>query len=191
MLHKVRHKYQQHKLKRAQKREARQRQLELIRNNPSAFDEAVISWIAPETVRHQHGPVWKVIMGLIVLAFIGGGIYYGAWTFSLAMGAFVLAYYVIHLDHPKAVEIKISEIGIKIGYRKYSYSQIRAFWLIYDPPFVQTLNIRVSGQYVSDLTIQLGSGSPAAVREFLIGKIPELEGQSEKLGDIFLRLFKI
>lgn len=184
MFHKIHHKYQQHKLK-------RRRQLDLIRNAHSAFDEALIAWIAPETIRHERGPVWKIVMSIVVLALIGGGIYYGAWTFSLAIGAFVSAYYLIHLEHPKAIEIKISDIGIKIGYRKYTYSQIKAFWLIYDPPFVQTLNIRITGQYISDITIQLGDQSPATIREFLVTKIPELEGQSEKLSDILLRLFKI
>lgn len=191
MLRKIRHKYQQHRLKKAQKREERRRQMDLIRNVPTAYDEALISWIAPETIRHERGPIWKIVMSIVVLALIGGGIYYDAWTFSLAIGAFVSAYYLIHLEHPKAIEIKISDIGIKIGYRKYTYSQIKAFWLIYDPPFVQTLNIRVTGQYISDITIQLGDQSPATIREFLMTKIPELEGQSEKLSDIFLRLFKI
>lgn len=191
MLHKIKQKYQQHKLKRAQKREEKRRIMDMIRNIPSAYDEALISWIAPETIRHERGPIWKVVMSIVVLALIGGGIYYGAWTFSLAISAFILAYYLIHLEHPKAIEIKISDIGIKIGYRRFTYSQIKAFWLIYDPPFVQTLNIRVAGHYVSDITIQLGDQSPATIREFLMTKIPELEGQSEKLSDIFLRLFKI
>lgn len=191
MLHKIKTKYQQHRLKKAQKREERKRQIDQIRNTPSAYDDAHISWIAAEAIIHERGPVWKVVAGIVVFLSIIGGIYYGAWTFSLAVAAFAIAYSLIHLQHPRAVEIKISDIGIKVGYRKYAYSQVRAFWLLYDPPYVQNLNIRVSGQIVDDITIQLGNQSPAEVREFLMTKIPELEGQTEKLSDIFLRLFKI
>ena len=91
MLHKIKTKYQQHRLRKAQKREDRKRQIDQIRNTPSAFDAARISWIAPETVIHQRGPVWKIVMGIVILLAIIGGIYYGAWTFSLAIAAFATA----------------------------------------------------------------------------------------------------
>ncbi len=184
MLHKIKTKYQEHRLKRA-------RQLEQIRNTPSAYDEAHISWIAYEAVYHQRGTIWKVVMGIVILLAIVGGIYYDAWTFSLAVAALAVTYSLVHLEHPRAVEIKISDIGIRVGYRKYSYSQIRAFWILYDPPYVQTMNIRVNGKVIDDITIQLGNQSPAEVRDFFMTKIPELEGQTEKLSDILLKLFKI
>ena len=72
-------------------------------------------------------------------------------TFSFAIIAFVVAYYFAHLEHPKDVEVKISNIGIKVGGRKYPYSRIKAFWLIYEPPYIKTLNIRVSEELVSDI----------------------------------------
>lgn len=191
MFQKIKTKYQQHKFRRAQKREERKRRIDFIKSVPTAYDHAKIAWIAPETIIHQRGPIWKIVTGLLVLAVIAWGIYSGAWTFSLAIGVFAIAYYIIHLEHPKAIEIKISEIGIKVGYRKFSYSQIKAFWILYDPPYVQTLSIRVHGQITDDITIQLYDQSPAEIREFLMTKIPEMEGQTEKLSDIFLRLFKI
>lgn len=191
MLAKIKAKYQEHRLRKAQKREERKRHIDLIKNSPSAYDEALIYWVAPETVIHVRGPLWKTVMGILVIAVVAWGIYDGSWTFSLVIGTFAIAHYLIHLEHPKATEIKISDIGIKVGTRKYSYSQIKAFWIIYEPPYVQTLNIRVQGKVNDDITIQLWHQSPSTVREFLMGKIPELEGQSEKLSDIFLRLFKI
>ncbi len=181
MFTKIKAKYHQH----------RKRQRDLIRNSPSAFDKALISWIAPETIIHQRGPIWKTLMSILVIGVVAWGIYDGSWSVSLVVGTFAIVHYIIHLEHPKATEIKISDIGIKVGTRKYSYSQIKFFWLIYEPPYVQTLNIRVEGNVLDDITIQLWNQSPAVIREFLMGKIPELEGQSEKLSDIFLRLFKI
>lgn len=191
MLHKIKEKYKQHRLRRAQKREERKRQTEFVRNMPSAYDDAVFSWVAPEAIMHERGPVWKILMSLAVLSVIAWGIYSGAWTFSLVIGVFALAYYLIHLEHPKAIEIKISDMGIKLGYRKFAYSQIKAFWILYDPPYVQTLNIRVHGRVIEDITIFLYVDNPAPIREYLMSKIPELEGQSEKLSDVLLRLFKI
>lgn len=191
MLKKIKIKYQAHKLNRAQKKEAKIQRKHLLRNAPSAFDEAIFSWVAPETIQHQRGTTWKIIASIVALSAMLLGIYLGAWSFSLAIATFIGAYYLINLEHPKDVEVKISEIGIKVGSRKYSFSKIKAFWLIYNPPYTQTLNIRVSGEFLVDITIQLGGHSPAPVREYLMAKIPEMEGQSEKLSDLILRLLKI
>ncbi|MDA1061128.1 MAG: hypothetical protein O3B47_05045 [bacterium] len=169
----------------------KKREKHILRNAPSAYDEAVLSWIAPETIKHERGTVWKVIIGLLIIGTAIWGILNNAWTFSLVIVVFSVTYYLAHLEHPKHVEIKISNIGIKVGGRKYPYNRVRAFWLIYDPPYVRTLNIRVSGDIATDITIQLDRQNPSELREFLMDKIPEMEGQSEKLSDILLRLLKI
>lgn len=185
MLKKIRHHYQKHKLKRA-------RQREYIRNFPSAYDEAVIQWIAPESARYQRGPIWKTLVSLVILGTITWGIFHEAWTFSAAIAAFVLAYSLSHYrKEPKDVSIKISDIGIKIGSKKFSYTHVKAFWILYEPPYISTLNLRVVGDIVSDISIQLNGQNPSEIREFLIGKIPEMEGQHEKLSDLLLRLLKL
>ncbi|MEK7547661.1 MAG: hypothetical protein AAB540_02095, partial [Patescibacteria group bacterium] len=169
----------------------RKEHLHMIHNAPSEYDKAVISWIAPEMIRHDRGIVWKILVSLISATIIAGGIVYNSWTFSLAVAAFIVVYYLMNLEHPKDVEIKLSEIGIKVGTRKYPFSRIRFFWIIYEHPYVKTLNLRIVGELVADITIQLNHQNSSEVRNFLIEHIPELEGQSEKITDIFLRLFKI
>lgn len=162
-----------------------------ILNAPSAFDNALLSWIAPEVVRHQRGAAWKTIA---ILIFVLGSIFaflYDSWTFGLAILACGTVYYLEHLEHPKEVEVKISEMGIKVGSRKYSYGKIKSFWIVYEPPYVATLNIRVIGHYPGIVNIQLDGQDPSEVREILISRIPELSGQSEALSDIFIRIFKI
>ncbi len=177
------------KLKR--KRAERKKKHYILKNAPSAYDKAILSWIAPETIRHERGILWKIITTIVLISAIIANFYYDNPTFAVAIIALVLVYYLAHLEHPKDVEIKISNIGIKVGSRKYPYSRIKAFWLIYEPPYTKTLNIRVSGEVISDITIQLDGQSPSPVRELLIEKIPELEGETEKISDILFRLFKI
>lgn len=162
-----------------------------ILNAPSAFDDVAITWIAPEVVRHERGTVWKTIAALLVVLGAIAAFMYSSWSFGLAILACAVAYFLEHLEHPKYVDVKISEIGIKAGTRAYPYSKIKSFWIIYEPPYVSTLNLRVVGQYPGNITIQLDGQDPAAVREYLMSKIPELPGQSESLSDIFIRIFKI
>lgn len=191
VIHKIKTKIREHRarraLKKAQKREARHR----IHNEPSAFDHAVISWTAPEYIKHEKSLFWKVCAVTFVAVFAAFGLMENAWTFSLAIIVFGVTYFIVHLEHPKRVEIKISPIGIKFGNRKYSYGKIKAFWIIYSPPHIKTLNIRVHGEFLTDISIQLDGQNPALVREYLLSKIPEMEGKTESLGDAILRLLKI
>ncbi len=162
-----------------------------INDLPTAYDEALLKWDGPETLHHNRGTAWKVVMGLLLIGMITYGILTNAWTFSLVIAVFAVVYYLHNREHPKDVEVKISNIGIKVGNRKYPYSRIRAYWFIYEPPFVSTLNIRVDGELVNDIKIQLHDQNPGPVRQLLSQHLPELEGQTEKMSDIFFRLFKI
>ncbi|MFA6992501.1 MAG: hypothetical protein WC269_04465 [Candidatus Gracilibacteria bacterium] len=196
MLNKIKHKVKQHRekraLKKAQKREAHGRHgTELSHEHASAYDNAVIHWTAPEYIRHERGLLWKVAAATVISLLMVFAVMEDSLTFSLAIIAFAATYYLVHLEHPKRVEVKLSNIGIKVGKRMYSYGKIKAFWICYMPPHVKTLNIHVDGGLVNDITIQLDGQNPSDVREFLLTKIPELEGKSESLGDAILRILKI
>ena len=173
-------------------KENRKTKKEFIQNIPSAYDKAKISWVAPEYMRYERGIVWKVGAVLSLIVAVGLGIFLDAWTFSVAITAFAVAYYVIHLtEEPKDQEVVLSKIGVKVGNRKYPFSQIKAFWIIYEPPFTKMLFIRLNEGLLRDIEIQMSGIEPSEIREFLIEKIPELEGQKEPLGDILLKIFKI
>ncbi len=157
----------------------------------NAFDDAVIAWVAPEAIRHERGKVWKMVMLAIIIGFVVWGIMSQALTFSIAVIVFAVVYYFVGMNSPKDVEVKISQVGIKVGDRRYSYSIVKAFWINYEPPYTKTLNIRIKNNINCDVTIQLNEQNPAPIREFLMKKMPELENQNEKLTDILARIFKI
>lgn len=184
MIKKIKKLHHHYKHKRAERRKAR----ELA---PTAFDHSVITWTAPEHYQHNRGIIWKIVMTVLTLGAIVFGIYYDAWTFSLAIGTFAFVYVLVNFEHPKEVDVQISSVGIKVGGRKYPFSRIRAFWFVYEPPMVKTLNIRVDGELIADIVIQLGDQHPEEVRDYLIKKIPELSGKHESLTEIFLRLLKL
>lgn len=184
MIKKIKGKIQDRKFKKAREREQKA-------INPSAYDNAVIGWIAPEYLRLERGIFTKLFYALVLATTAVFGILYDSWTFSLAILVFAFVYYIIHLEHPKNVEVKISNIGIKAGNRQYPYGRIKGFWIVYEPPYLQTLNIRVEGDILYDITIQLNGQDPAEVREYLLSKIPEFEGKGESPLDALLRFFKI
>jgi hypothetical protein len=191
MLSKLKEKYHQHKLHRAQKKEARHQLMHEIKNAPSYYDDAAFSWVAPEYVMHDRGWIWKISMVSVVALVAILSLYFQAWSFALVVVVFAAVYALVHLQHPRNVEIKISEVGIKVGYKKYNFTKIRAFWFVYEPPYVETLNLRVEGNFTGEITIQLAGMDPAPIRDFLLNKIPEMEGKTESFSDVLIRLFKI
>lgn len=157
----------------------------------TAYDNAVISWITPEYILHEKGRLWTIIAVITVIIAAILGILTDGWTFSLAVVVFAVVYYILHIEHPKDLEVKISEFGIKIGAKIYSFNNIKAFWIIYEPPYVKTLTIQVKGEWLSEVVIQLNGEDPSKVRQFLGGKLPELKDKAEAFSDVLLRIFKI
>lgn len=184
MIKKLKEKFKQRKIRIA-------KQKEHIENQPSAYDNASISWTAPEHIKHNRGKLWKVIVAALLIAAIVTGVAHQAWTFSLAIVAFAVAYYLINKEPTKNVEVSISDIGIKVGKRKYPFTRIKSFWLIYEPPYTKALYVKVDGEWVVDIQIQLNKQDPSEVREFLIEKVPEREGHNQSLTELFARILKI
>jgi Ca2+-dependent lipid-binding protein len=174
-----------------QKQEEQKKLREQMQSQPSAFDDAIISWVAPESMKHERGKTWRMVMLGAVIVFAIGGIIYNAITFSLAIITFAFVYYLLMMENPKDIEIKISNVGIKVGGRRYSYGEIKAFWIIYEPPHFKTLNLKIQNNINSDVVIQLNDQNPAEVRDFLIKRIPEMQGGKENFSEILARIFKI
>ncbi|MBT3865227.1 hypothetical protein HOE67_03785 [Candidatus Peregrinibacteria bacterium] len=175
------------KLQKALKKEARN----LEKETNTIYDEAILSWSAPEYMKHKKGTIWYAAF---VILFIGGAILayiFDAWSFALVLAVFVVTYLVVDRKNPKKVKVILSNLGIKVGKRIYQYNRIQAFWINYAPPFVRTLNIRVHGEYMVDIEIQLDKQNPSHVHQFLSQKVPELEGKKEGLISIFSRIFKL
>lgn len=175
------------KLHKALKKEAKS----LMTRTDTAYDKPVISWTAPEYVKFKKGILWYLIFATI---FLGGAVLayiYGSWTFSLVLLAFCASYLIFDQKKPKNVKVILSDVGIKVGNRIYQYGRIRTFWIIYNPPFAKTLNIRVHSDFLVDIEIQLGDQDPGEVHRFLSRKLPELEGKTESVSKHFERLFKL
>ena len=58
------------------------------------------------------------------------------------------------------LRIKITQLGIYVEDQFYPYNMINSFWLVYQPPFVRTLNLRLVGKTTSRLVIQMDTKTP-------------------------------
>ena len=156
-----------------------------------AYHDVMISWRAPEYIKIKKSYTWFVIASLMTILLVVYSLKEGSWSFAMAVMAAAIAYGVYVRQKPKNVEIVVSEMGIKIGKYKIPYSHMRVFWIVYHPPFIQTLNIRTVDAFTPDIAIQLGEQSPVKVREYMVKQVPEWEGKHENFIDSLARLLKL
>lgn len=153
--------------------------------------EPVFSWSALEYVQYERSKQWYIVAGIVLALTIIFSVITGNWTLAIAAVVFAGVYEYTQRQHPpKRIDIKITDLGIHVGHMFFPYSHIKAFWMHYGHG-VKTLNIRVHKRIYSDVVIQLDRQDPAAIREYLMGQIPEWEGKHERLADVVTRLLRL
>lgn len=159
--------------------------------NQGAFDKFLISWPAPEYTHHEKSIWWFAIAAVIVLLLAYYGLRTNGWTFSVAILVFAGTYYLVARQKPPVVEVKISNIGVKIGHHVFPYNHLKNFWIVYDPPFVNKLYLRSSSKLKPDVFVSLDGAEVHEVRKILREHLDELSGKHEPFSDSLVRLFKL
>ena len=156
------------------------------------FDKPAFSWIAPELLQRPKTVKWWVIAGIILVVAVIVEALVSNWTMLMATVVFGLVYTYLHMFHPPLyVKINISELGVKLGHKRILYEEIECFWIIYNPPQVKQLYIRIKDKLITDLVIELEDQNPEAIRRFLEQYLVEVIGKRENFTDVLLRMLKL
>lgn len=153
--------------------------------------QLLLFWKAPEFINHERSFKWFLGAGTLVLMLIVYAIISGSATMAIAFVVLAGVYYITHNQEPKIVDIHVTDLGIYVDETFYPYNQINSFWIVYHPPVVQTLNLRLSGKAGQKVVIQLDRQNPAELKNVLSEYIPEIEGQGESTIDSFIRLLRL
>lgn len=156
-----------------------------------AFDQALISWKAAEYLRTPKGWLWYLIAGSINLALLAYAWWTASWTMGIVFVVLPIVFLLEHSKKPKQVEVRISAYGIQFGQIKLAYSQIRAFWILHEPPYVDELHLATENRLHPEVTIPLMGVDPTLLRQYLVTQIPEREGQKQSLLDILVRFLRL
>ena len=156
------------------------------------FDKAVFSWIAPEYHQHPKSVQWWLWAAIVLFVAVIIEAATGNWSMLIASLVFGFVYWYSHEHHPpRHTKINISELGVKVGHAQIPYANISAFWIIYDPPYVKKLYLRVNDRLFPDIVLELEQQDPEAIRSYLEQYLPEITGVKEHLSDIILRIIKL
>jgi len=160
-------------------------------NQKKDFGREVISWQAPEFAEHNRGKWWIFCMTIIAISLIIYGILAESVIFSIVIILLVGVFFLTHNQKPKIVKIALTNTGIIFANRFFPFEDIRTFWIIYNPPEIKTLNLRMNRGVFKEIAIQLGDRDAAEIRAFLSTEIPEWKNRKETLSEILIRVLKL
>lgn len=156
------------------------------------FGQVVLNWQALDYPRYHKTYRWYVIAGVVMLTIVVYGLLTEAVTMSIAFIVLAGLYFLVHRKHSTLMSHSLTTMGIRVNNVFYAYSDIEAFYIVFDPPHVQTLNIILKKNVNKEKVIQLDNIDPADVREVLLNRgVDEMEGQKESLTSLFSRLLKL
>ncbi len=152
-------------------------------------DEDVLhEWTMQEYDQPERKTRWFVTVGIISGILIFYGLVKGNFLFSLIiMLFFIVLFLQSHQRSPK-VPFVITPVGVVIGNRLYEYAELKAFYIIYQPPAIKMLYLETTGALMPILRIALMDQDPLVIRETLMQFLPENpDAESEPGGDKFGR----
>ena len=125
------------------------------------------NWKIKEYERHDRGRLWFVLMFLLGFVLVLVGLFTQNFLFSLIIILFGIILFLQSHQDPHEVDFAISELGVVIGSRFYSYNEFEHFYLIYNPPSVKTLFLETNSFFRPLIRIPLLDVNPVEVRHSL------------------------
>ncbi len=175
------------------------RMVDESRQEPETFEEELIDagesqveWKTWEYPPHERSIVWFIAAGVVGAALLIYAIVSANYLFAiivLMMGVIML---IDGLRHPDRIDIHITDAGVVVGDKYYSFNMIKDFSIIYEPPEVKLLYIDFNNVWQPLLVVPLEDVDPNAVRDSLLPYAFEnLQREEETLTDTLRRLYKL
>ncbi|MBU0727375.1 hypothetical protein KKA95_01695, partial [Patescibacteria group bacterium] len=139
-------------------------------------NKVLLEWHTPEFMPIPRGKKWYLIAGVLLLVLIAYAIYTGSATMAIVFILIGGMFFMTHKQTPKIVDVKITELGIGYDDKFYPYNTINSFWIVYHPPYVRTLYLKIGGKVVKYVKIELNHQNPIELRKLLVKEISEIEG---------------
>lgn len=160
----------------------------------NGFKYTLASWSVPLEEHHeQRDKSWyiKAITIMFILLLIS--IFTTNFLFAGILLLISFIYFYLTLQEPKTVTVNITEGGVIIGNQELSYSQLRHFWIVYEPSEnVKCLYINSKNVLSHPIQIPLYEQDPIQIRQILANFLDEAyDEDGERASDTINRLLKL
>ena len=154
--------------------------------------DIIHQWTIQEYAQHQRGVRWYIIMITAGLLFVVYGLMSNNFLFSLIIILAGIILFIQSHQAPPQVLFQITELGVVIGRKFYNFSELKNFFIVYQPPEVKNLFFQTSNMVHPILSIPLLDENPVAVRETLLEFIDEdLDTEKEPISVTIARRWRM
>jgi len=152
----------------------------------------VYQWTVKEYEEHVRDRRWYWLMGIIGGALVIYAIIAANYLFALVIVLFAIILFMHDMVAPIEVPFVLTETGMVLGKKYYRFSELKTFWIIYNPPEIKNLYFSLDSFVKHRLQVPLLDVDPRPIRDFLNQYLQEdLEQEEEPLSDRIGRLFKL
>lgn len=161
---------------------------DLTREN-IAIGRVVYQWTINEYEKGNRSRRWLIVMSVLGVAMVAFAIATANYLFALIIILFGIVLYLHELQEPLTVPFALTDVGIILGKKFYRYSEIKTFWIIYNPPLSKTLYFSLDNLIRHRLQVPLLDYDPRPIRDHLAQFMEEdLDQEEEPLTDQWARL---
>jgi len=154
-------------------------------------NKTLLEWKTPEFIPVPRGPIWYLVASIIVIGLVVYAILTDSATMAIVFILLAGMFFMTHRRQPRIVDVRITKLGVFYDKTFYHYSAINAFWVVYHPPFVRVLYLRLGGRSYRLIKIELNHQDPTEIRNLLAKEIPEVEGMEEHGFDMLARILRL
>jgi len=156
------------------------------------FGEVLFGWEINEYEQHERDKRWYILMGVLSFFLLLYAVLTANYLFALVLVLFGVILFLQDMKEPVRLPFAITETGIILGNRYYSFSELQNFWIIYDPPMVKNLYFSTNNVLKHRLSVPLMDSDPIPIRDYLLEFLEEnLEEEEEPLSEKLARNFKL
>ncbi|MFA7653772.1 MAG: hypothetical protein WCX97_01885 [Candidatus Magasanikbacteria bacterium] len=152
----------------------------------------MFQWSIKEYEKFERERSWYILVAIIGIALLSYAIIVANYLFALILVLLGIISFLHEMQDPMDVPFAITEIGIVLGGKFYRYSEIKNFWIIYNPPEVKKLYFSTDAVLRGVIQVPLLDYDPRPIRQFLSQYLLEdLTQEEEPLGDMIARRWQI
>ena len=149
-------------------------------------------WTIQEYEQHDRSRLWFILVTILGIGLVLFAIMTANFLFALIIILFSIILFLQSNQLPPQVLFQITELGLIIGSRFYSFSEFESFYIIYSPPDVKTLFLETKSAIRPLIRIPLLDTHPVEVKNTLREFLPEdMEKEEEPLTDRVARNWRI
>ena len=164
---------------------------DLTREN-AVLGTVVFSWDVKEYDQYDRSLGWYFVMTFIAAALITYSIITANYLFALVIVLFGIVLYLHEMQAPLRVQFALTTTGMVLGRKFYRYTELKNFWIVYQPGQVKNLYFTISGLFRHRLQIPLMDSDPLAIRQHLIKFVTENPDEEEEpVTDHLARVLKL